>query len=148
MVLLVPYDGSTLSTAALERAAVSSHADESVVVLTVVPPWNAAYARRQGWLGPDEPLSLDGVRDRLGPDDDAVAPGADCRVEYADGTEPSALPVDVARTVRDVAHGLHASTVFVGSENAGRVSTPLSSVGTPVPEAPDCAVSTVRHADR
>jgi hypothetical protein len=35
--------------------------------------------------------------------------------------------------------------VFVGSENAGRVSTPISSVGSPVSEDPDYDVHIVRR---
>jgi len=149
MVLLVPFDGGALSRTALERAvAFSRHTDDPVVVLTVVPRDAPGYARDRGWLGPDQSLSLDRVRDRLEPDVSAVAPEATYRVEYADETELSSLPVDIARRIREVAHEVNASTVFVGSENAGRVSTPIASVGTPVSEDPDYDVHIVRHADR
>jgi hypothetical protein len=36
--------------------------------------------------------------------------------------------------------------VFIGSENAGRVSTPVCSVGAPVSEDPRYDVHIVRHA--
>jgi len=59
----------------------------------------------------------------------------------------ASVTTDVVRTIREVAHEVDASIVFVGSENAGRVSTPVSSVGAPVSEDPGYDVHIVRHAD-
>jgi nucleotide-binding universal stress UspA family protein len=51
MVLLVPFDGSQLATAALERAGeFGEFSGEDVLVLSVVPD-DAAYARDRGWIG-------------------------------------------------------------------------------------------------
>jgi hypothetical protein len=46
-----------------------------------------------------------------------------------------------------VAQDEGATVLFVGSENAGRVSTPVSSVGDPVSEDPRYDVHIVRHTD-
>ena len=59
MTLLVPFDGSTLSTAALEKA--SEHAeltDEDVVAVTIVPD-DGDYARERGWIQDHEQFDPD-----------------------------------------------------------------------------------------
>ena len=59
----------------------------------------------------------------------------------------ASVTTDVVRTVRVVAQEVDATIVFVGSENAGRVSTPVSSVGAPVSEDPRYDVHIVRHVE-
>ena len=58
----------------------------------------------------------------------------------------ASITTDVIRTIRAVAHELDVSVIFIGSENAGRVSTPVSSVGAPVSEDPGYDVYISRHA--
>lgn len=148
MVLLVPFDGSALSTAALERAQeFASFMDEQVVVLTVVPD-DPEFARERGWVEGDEELDADAVAEQLCEQAAAVAPDAEFRVEHPTEGSMSATPtMDVVRTIREVAAEVGANIVFVGSENAGRVSTPVTSVGDPVAEDPRYDVHIVRHVE-
>lgn len=147
MVLLVPFDGSELATAALRRAAEFSElTDEPLVVLSVVTD-DERFARERGWVGADEPYDPDAIAGELETAAREVAPDAVFRREEpSDGGETATTTMDVARTIREVAREVGASIVFVGSENAGRVSTPISSVGSPVSEAPEYDVHIVRQA--
>lgn len=147
MVLLVPFDGSELATTALHRAAEFSElTDEALVVVSVVTD-DEQFARERGWVGEDEPYDPDAVAERLEATVREIAPDVTFRREKpTDAGEMAATPLDVARTIRQVAHELDASIVFVGSENAGRVSTPIASVGSPVSEDPDYDVHIVRRA--
>lgn len=147
MVILVPFDGSELATAALERATeFAGQTGEPVVVLSVVTD-DERFARERGWVGEDEPYDPDAVAERLEAAAREVAPDATFRREEpTDAGMMATTTLDVARTIRQVAHEIDASVVFVGSENAGRVSTPVASVGSPVSEDPDYDVHIVRKA--
>ncbi|WP_276272770.1 universal stress protein [Haloarcula litorea] len=147
MTLLVPFDGSDLSVAALERATeFADYTGESVLALAVVPD-EPDYALERGWLGPEDPFDPETIADRLEARVREVAPDADFRFEVPeDVSSMASITTDVVRTIRQVAHDVDASVVFIGSENAGRVSTPVSSVGAPVSEDPRYDVHIVRHA--
>jgi len=57
MVLLVPFDGSDLSTAALHRAAeFSEYTEESVLALSIVPE-EPDYAIERGWIDEGDPFT-------------------------------------------------------------------------------------------
>lgn len=148
MTLLVPYDGSELATTALEKAAeYSDLMDEELVALTVVPD-DDEYARERGWLLPDEAFDPRSVADRLGDRVEEVAPEATFRAEVVDSDEPTSTPTtNVVRTIRSTAGDLGASLVFIGSENAGSVTTPLSSVGGPVASDQHYDVYVVRRPE-
>ncbi len=145
MPLLVPFDGSTLSQAALERAVEFGEClDRNVVVLAVVPEDERYLEDRWGETDPE--LIVERLRSRA----HELVPEATFRVErptdpedepYADAT------MNVVRAIREVAGDIDADVVFVGSENAGRVSTPVTSVGAPVSEDPRYDVHIVRHAE-
>lgn len=147
MVILVPFDGSELATAALTRATeFAEQIGEPVVVLSVITD-DEQFARDRGWVDEDESYDPDAVAERLEAAAREVAPGATFRREEpTDAGMMATTTLDVARTIREVAHELDASVVFVGSENAGRVSTPIASVGSPVSEDPDYDVHIVRKA--
>jgi nucleotide-binding universal stress UspA family protein len=147
MVLLVPFDGSELATAALRRATeFAEPTDEPLVVLSVITD-DERFARERGWVEEDEPYDPDAIAERLEAAAREVAPEATFRREEpTDAGEMATTTLDVARTIRQVAHELDASIVFIGSENAGRVSTPIASVGSPVSEDPDYDVHIVRRA--
>jgi len=147
MVLLVPFDGSTLSKAALERATeFAEYRDEEVVALSVVPD-DEEYLQNRGLLAKNEPLDVDelcaeferGVRE--------VAPEATFRCETPESSDSMTATVidDITRTIRNVASEVGASIIFIGSENAGRVSTPVTSVGSPISKDPRYDVHIVRH---
>ncbi|MDS0259706.1 universal stress protein [Haloarcula sp. S1CR25-12] len=147
MTLLVPFDGSELSEAALERATeFAEFTGEDVVALTVVPD-EPEYALSRNWLDADDPFDPDAIADRLRDRVADIAPEADFRYEIPeDVSSMASITTDVIRTIRAVAHDVEASVVFIGSENAGRVSSPVSSVGAPVSEDPGYDVYIIRHA--
>ena len=147
MTLLVPFDGSELSRAALERAVeFAEFRGEDVVALTVIPE-DPEYALSRNWLDPSDPFDPDAIADRFGERVAELAPEATFRHEVPeDISSMASITTDVIRTIRRVAHEVDASVVFVGSENAGRVTTPVSSVGAPVSEDPGYDVYIIRHA--
>ena len=144
--LLVPFDGSALAATALDRAREFGAAlDEGVLALVVVPD-DASFARERGWIGSAESFDPKRVGEELAADIEDVAPESEVRVEAVEGTSSLAsTETDISRTIRQVAHEMGVSVVFVGSENAGRVTAPPESVGTPVAEDPDYDVYIVRH---
>lgn len=145
MVLLVPFDDTPLSRTALQRAVTfADHTDEEVLVLTVVPA-DAEYAHERGWT--EREFDPNAVAERIAARARELAPEATVRVETPENDSSLAsTAMDVARTIREVAHEVGASIVFIGSENAGRVSRPLTSVGAPVSTDPEYDVFIVRHA--
>jgi len=147
MTLLVPFDASALSEAALERATeLADFTGENVVVLTVIPE-DPEYALSRDWIGAEDPFDPEAIADRFQERVADIAPEAEFRYEIPeDVSSMASITTDVIRTIRAVAHEVDASVVVVGSENAGRVSSPVSSVGAPVSEDPDYDVYIIRHA--
>jgi len=147
MTLLVPYDGSDLSDAALRRASeFADYTGKDVLALTVIPD-ESAYAVDRGWVDGSEPFDPDAVAKEMAVRVREINPDATFRAEVpATVSSMADVTMDVVRTIREVAAEVEASVVFVGSENAGRVSTPVCSVGAPVSEDPQYDVHIVRHA--
>jgi len=149
MTLLVPYDGSDLSTAALDRAEeFATYRGEAIVVLTVVPD-DEAFALERGWIDAGEEYDHEVICDRFERDVSDHAPDAEFRCERPSESDSMTATVidDITRTIREMAHDVDASIVFIGSENAGRVSTPITSVGSPISKDQEYDVHIVRHAD-
>jgi nucleotide-binding universal stress UspA family protein len=146
MVLLVPFDGSPLSEAALERATeFADYRDERITALSVIPD-DGEYARDRGWIDADETFDIEAVADQMREQAEAVTPTVSFRYEVPeDVSSMASTTTDITRTIREVAHEEGVSIVFIGSENAGRVSTPVCSVGSPVSEDPQYDVHIVRH---
>lgn len=148
MTLLVPFDGSDLARAALERAdEFAAATGDKVVVLTVVPD-DESFAVDRGWIEAGETVDRDDICDEFEAQVEAIDPDLQFRCERPD--ESSALTAstidDVTRTIRAVAAELDVSIVFIGSENAGLVSLANDSVGDPLSEDPRYDVHIVRHA--
>ncbi|MGQ3412370.1 universal stress protein [Natrinema sp. LN54] len=148
MSLLVPFDGSELATHALERASTFGDLlDEEVVVLTVIPD-DADYARERGWITQGEPFDAEAIAAGMQTRAADVAPEATVRVERVSSDEPTATStMNVVREIRRVAGEIEASVVFIGSENAGSVIAPQSSVGSPVANDQRYDVYVVRRHD-
>jgi nucleotide-binding universal stress UspA family protein len=146
MVLLVPFDGSELSRTALTRAAqYAEYTGEELVALTVIPD-NPELARQRGWLDPSDTFDEGVISRKLRQQVLDIAPNATYRSELVENGDPVATTtIDVVRTIRRVAADVDASVLFLGSENAGRVSAPLASVGNPLSEDPQYDVFIVRH---
>ena len=149
MTYLVPFDGSPLAEAALERAAeFASVMDEDVLALSVVPVDEPSFAVERGWVDDESAFDPEEVAERLRSQVERLAPDATFRCEHpADVSSVASVTTDVVRTIRTVAGDVGASIIFIGSENAGRVSTPVSSVGAPVSEDPRYDVHIVRHTE-
>lgn len=144
MTLLVPYDGSQLADTALVRAASFGEIlDERVLAATVVPKDNARYARRHEWLGDDEAYHLDTIAERLRQRVTNVAPTAEFRYDLVDRNAP---PGTVSKRLRRIAAEEEASMLFVGSENAGRLTRSVASVGAGVAADAGYDVVIVRRA--
>lgn len=148
MVYLVPFDGSALSEAALVRAReFAEHTGREVIALTVIPP-DEEYASERGWADADGSFDPEEVAARLEAEVADIAPNATFRWEETETVSTLAsTTMDVSRTIRKVAHEVESDVVFIGSENAGRVTAPVTSVGEPVSEDPAYDVFIVRHPD-
>ena len=126
MTFVVPFDGTELAEAALVRAVEYGNAlDEDVAAVTVVPE-RKRYAREKGWIEAGEPLDADAVVEGLRERVEALAPEA--TFEYVRIRE---FPPEerIADHVERLALRHEPSVVFLGSDNVGRVVTPLTSVG-------------------
>jgi hypothetical protein len=142
MVYLVPFDGSELSEAALVTAGeLGAGMDERVLALSVI---------RSGKPGDAVALETDaaGVEDVVGALHEQVqslAPIADFEHATVDRYAPTGA---IASRIRRVAHDRGVSMVFVGSENAGRIASSLTSVGRGVASDDDYDVVIVRQPKR
>jgi len=144
MTFVVPFDGSELARAALVRATRFAAAlEEDVLAVSVVPKDDAPYARDRDWLEADESFAVETVVSRLHRQVTEIAPSADYRHLLVG---KYASPGQIATRIREIARGEEASMVFVGSENAGRLVTSLSSVGKRVATGDAYDVVIVRHA--
>jgi len=127
MTLLVPFDGSALAEAALVRATEFGNVfDEDVLAVSVIPRRNTTYARKRGWVGQNEAFDLSSVIATLHEQVTDLCPTANFRHKVVGR---HAQPGTIARLLRNVAKTEDASMVFIGSENAGRLVTAVSSVG-------------------
>lgn len=127
MVVVVPFDGTALSETALDRAVDFADVLEArVVVVSVIPNGNVRYARERGWLDDDEGFDMDTVLRRLANRVAAIAPAAEFEYEVVGRyTQAGAI----ASKIRSVARAASADLVVIGSDNAGRIVSSVSSVG-------------------
>lgn len=126
MAFVVPFDGSTLAEAALVRASEYGTAmEEDVVVVTIVPE-RKRYAREKGWIGEDEAYDVDRVVNQLRDRVRSLAPDATFEYEVIREFPPAR---GLADRIEDLALDHDPSILFLGTDNLGRIVTPLSSVG-------------------
>ncbi|MEF8856835.1 MAG: universal stress protein [Haloplanus sp.] len=143
MTFVVPFDGSELAVTALVRAVeFGTVLDERIVAVSVIPEGNASYAQERGWLNPGESFDRETVVTRLHEAVTAHAPNAEFRYEVVGRRS---APGTIASRLREQARDIGASMVFVGSENAGRLVSSLSSVGGTVAADDAYDVVIVRH---
>lgn len=143
MTFVVAFDGSELAEAALVRAVEFSVVlDERVVAVTIVPAGNRSYARERGWLDAGEPFDRETVLANVHDQVSRLAPAADFVHRMVD---EHATPGTIASRLRKVAVEEEATIVFICSENAGRLTTAISSVGGTVAAADAYDVVIVRE---
>jgi len=149
MTVLAPFDGSPLAETALKRAATFGTSwDEQVVALTVIPE-DPSFAVERGWIDDESEFDLDALSEQFAARVAEIAPESTFRCEVPDDSDVLTATAfdDVTRTVRHVAAELNVSVIFIGTENAGRISSPVTSVGSPLSKDPQYDVHIVRHAD-
>lgn len=156
MTFLVPFDGSARSQAALVRARIYSvaleHAPASIrrevfreyplgVLAMAVIPESTRYAREKDWIGDDESFDAGVVVSRLHKLVSELDPEADFTHERVDG---EAMEGTISRRLRSRAKQDDVTVVFIGSQNAGRIITPITSVAGGVAASQDYDVHIVR----
>jgi nucleotide-binding universal stress UspA family protein len=140
MDFLVPFDASPLSRSALRRA--STFAEKQDVVALCVIPAGARYARNKGWLDAGEDFEFATVRDWLESRVAEIAPDAEFQYVRTESRPPG---TEIAKIIRRKARDVDAEIVFLGSKNAGKVVTPVSSVGSSVTTDESYDVYIARH---
>lgn len=143
MVYLVAFDGTDLSTVALRRAAAFAEMkDERLLVVSVLPTDQTlaeAYSLVEG-----DDYDPEAAAKRLRKSALEVAPEADVRLEHIDRYAGKG---QIASEIRRVAREENAEIVFIGSDNAGRIVKPVSSVGGSVASGVEYDVFIVRSSD-
>lgn len=143
MTFVVPFDGSPLSEAALVRAVEFGEVlDEPILAISVIPDRDVAYARERNWLEPGESFDREAIVGQLHTAVTELAPEADFRHETV---SRYAAAGTIAGRIRRIARKMGASMVFIGSENAGRVVTAVSSVGGSIAADMDYDVVIIRN---
>jgi nucleotide-binding universal stress UspA family protein len=143
MTIVVPFDDTQLSRAALKRARdLKSALDLNIWAFSVVPKQNREYARERGWLDETEPFDQERIIDRLSVTVDHLAPDAGFEYTFVDRR---AAPGAIAAEIRKFAERIEAELVVIGSDNAGHIVTSVSSVGGAVATDPAYDVLLVRR---
>ncbi|MEF8807815.1 universal stress protein [Natronomonas sp.] len=143
MTFVVPFDGQDLAEAALVRAKeFNTVLNERVVAVSVIPRGNAEYARERGWLRKGEQFDIKTIVGRLHEQVLELAPEANFRHTVVSRYAPTGT---IASQLRRHAEQEDASMVFIGSENAGRVVSTVSSVGNNVASDEDYDVVIIRN---
>ncbi len=142
MSFVVPFDGSELAEAALVRAVEYGRALEEDVTAVSVVPERTRYAREKGWIDEGESYDVDAVVDALEAQVDALAPEATFEYERIREFPPQER---IADHIERLIEAHDPQVVFLGSDNVGRVVTPLTSVGVYVADEESYDVYVVRQ---
>lgn len=140
MTFLVPFDGSILAKSALVKArAYATAIDEGpsgmaqllagksqldIVAVSIIPN-SGRYAVDHGWVDSRTDFSIRKIAEGFHKEALDLAPSAQFVYESVTGTASAGL---IGKRLREKAYEHDVSTVFIGSENAGRIVTPVSSV--------------------
>lgn len=128
MTYLVAFDGTPLSKAALRRAVAFTESHEERLVVVSVLPTDQPLAEEYGLVEGTE-YDPEAAAERLRAAALEIAPDADVRLEHVDRYAGKGR---IASEIQRVARDVEASIVFVGSDDAGRVVEPVTSVGSSV----------------
>jgi len=123
MVLLVPFDGSSVSEAALARAVDHGQALEEDVVAVSFVPTGADYAERRKWVQPDENFATETASNELRRKIEEATDDAERTF-----AESANAPTDgIGDHIRQVAADVDASILFVGASDEAddRLTTPF-----------------------
>lgn len=126
MKFVVAYDGGPMAETALDRAAtLADGVDGTVTAITVLPRGNARYAREQGWIEEDEPWSQEQIVDDLRRSVETIAPTASFERREVERYAPRGK---IGRALKRATDEEGADVLVIGTENAGRVFTTLTTV--------------------
>ncbi|MFW5964163.1 MAG: universal stress protein [Natronomonas sp.] len=125
MTYLVAFDGTDISETALLRAAEFADSTHERLVVVSVLPTDEDLAAEYG-LGDDDGYDPGEAAQRLRKRVENISTDAEFRAESVDAYAGKGR---IATEIREVARDVDADVVFVGSDNAGRVVQPVSSVG-------------------
>lgn len=129
MTVVVPYDSSERAKAALKRANEFTDRPGTVIAVVVIPNENERYARERGWIEGGEEFEPRVIVNRLQAEVEAIDP--DATFEYVVAGR-YAQAGQIASEIRDFAKDRDAQLVVLGSENAGRIVSNVSSVASTV----------------
>jgi len=127
MAYLVPYDGSRVAQAALDRAVEHGEAlDEQIVAVSFVPT-GSEYAQRRKWIEPSEDFAADSAHQQLR---QKIEETTDSAERNFDETGASGVHDGLAERIRRVAADVDASVLFVGTNEDSEedVTTPFGSI--------------------
>jgi len=111
MVFLVPYDGSSVSEAALDRAVEHGKALEKEVVAVTFVPTGSEYAERRKWIQPENDFAIDSARAALKRKIEETTDESERN--YLDSG--ATVENGAGNHIRRVAHEVDASAVYVGT---------------------------------
>jgi nucleotide-binding universal stress UspA family protein len=144
MTIAVPFDDSELSKAALHRSTELRRSSEEIVAVSVIPDGNTTYGRERGWLTDREAFDLDTIVSRLS---EAVADRSpEASFDYV-VTGQYANAGQIANEIRRYTKEAGARVVVIGSENAGRITATVGSIGRAVTTDQAYDVYIVRNPD-
>lgn len=126
MTIVVPFDNSELSRIGLQRATELRRSPEEIIAVTVIPNDNAEYASERGWLDGKEEFDAETVVSTLETAVKEISPSA--AHDYV-VTGRYANAGQIASDIRSYARDADARTVVIGSENAGRITSTVGSIG-------------------
>ena len=122
MVFLVPFDGSPLADAALDRAVDYAGALGTDVVAVSLIPTGSDYAQRRRRVDPDENFAAETAASDLRRKIEEATD--DAELNYEDVSAYSAN--ELSDTIRQVARDVDASVVFLGSADTDDIVIPIS----------------------
>lgn len=125
MVFLVPYDGSRVSEAALDRAVEHGRALEEDVVAVTFVPTGSEYAERRKWIRPTEDFAVESARAELRRKIEETTD--DAERNYLD-SGASSVEDGVTEHIRRIANEIDAETLYVGT-NDGEADEPRTPFG-------------------
>lgn len=126
MEFVVAFDGTPVSKTALDRAVqLADGVGGEVTAISIVPAGNAQYARQHGWVDEEDTYSRDAVLDTLRESVESVAPNASFVHQSVDRYAPRGK---IGRVLKTEAEASGVDVLVIGTANAGRVFTALTTV--------------------
>lgn len=122
MVFLVPFDGSPLADAALDRAVEYAAALDTEVVAVSLVPTGADYTQRRRRVDPHEDFAAETAASDLRRKIEETTD--DAELNYEDVSAHSAN--ELSETIRQIARDVDATVVFLGSADTDDVVVPIS----------------------